>query len=68
MIPEDYLESKTVLASSLNNTDVLVILEEDAYEAVDMAKRQIAREVHKLICKGNTISEIDKWVTGICDF
>lgn len=60
----DYLEENTKEWPN----GISYVEEDDAYEAVDMAKREIAWEVHKMICAGATISEIDKWVTDICDF
>ena len=65
MTPEDYIEKHLIPMGGDNDS---VITEDDAYEAVDMAKREIAWEVHKKICDGASISEIDKWVTDICDF
>ena len=64
MTPEDYLESKTKEWPN----GIKYIEEEDAYDAVDMAKRDIAWAVHVKIAHGADIHEIDKYITDICDF
>lgn len=44
-----------------------VVVEEVAFEAIDLAEKEVAQQVHKMISEGATISEIDSYVTGICE-
>ena len=44
-----------------------VVVEEVAFEAIDLAEKEVAQQVHKMISKGATISEIDKYVSDICE-
>lgn len=44
-----------------------VVLENDAFEAIDLAEKEIAQQVHKMISEGATVSEIDSYVTNICE-
>jgi hypothetical protein len=45
-----------------------VDLEDAVEDAKDMAKRDIAWNVHVMISEGKSIAEIDHYVCGICDF
>lgn len=52
---------------STKDDEVSVVIEEDAFEAIDLAEKEVAQQVHKMISNGATISEIDSYVTGICE-
>lgn len=41
---------------------------DDTEEAIDEAKRKLAWAIHERICKGDSLQDIDKFVTDICDF
>jgi len=43
-------------------------LEEAVDDAKDLAMRDLAWNVHVMISEGKSISEIDHYVCGICDF
>ena len=43
-------------------------LEEAVDNAKDLAMRDMAWNVHVMISEGKSISEIDHYVCGICDF
>jgi hypothetical protein len=60
MTPEEFIESKIKKWGFVS--------EEDALEAVDMAKRDLAWKIHKLISETHDFAIIDKYVTDICDF
>jgi hypothetical protein len=45
-----------------------VVLEDDALEAVDLARRDLAWKIHAMICEGADRAEIDKYVTDLVDF
>ena len=45
-----------------------VDLEDTMNETKDEAMRDIAWKVHVMISKGKSVSEIDHYVCGICDF
>ena len=66
----DYLEEKTYV-----HYGVSVVSEDDAYEAVDMVKREIAEEIRNMIInyrkhhtKGDIASYIQSYCEGIMDF
>ena len=44
-----------------------VVVEEVAFEAIDLAEKEIAQQVHKMVSEGAAISEIDKYVSDICE-
>lgn len=46
----------------------LYVKEDDAYDAVDQAMRELAWKIHVMLCEGKSKNEIDKYVTDICDF
>ena len=52
---------------SLGEDSSSVVVEENAFEAIDLAEKEIAQQVHKMISEGATISEIDKYVSDICE-
>ena len=52
---------------SLGEDNSSVVVEEVAFEAIDLAEKQVAQQVHKMISEGATISEIDKYVSDICE-
>ena len=52
---------------STRDDEVSVVIEEDAFEAIDLAEKEVAQQVHKMISEGATISEIDSYVTSICE-
>ena len=70
----DYLEEKTFMSSEKKGVDTLVVKEDDAYEAVDMAKREIAQTIRDLYIsmRGKSVnyklSEIIRYCEGIIDF
>ena len=70
----DFLEEKTFKSSLLKCVDTLVVKEDDAYEAVDMAKREIAQSIRdkyfSLSEKSakDKLSEIIRYCEGIIDF
>lgn len=70
----DYLEEKTFMSSELKGVDTLVVKEDDAYEAVDMAKREIAQSIRdKYIAMSgkspkDKLREIIIYCEGIIDF
>ena len=43
-------------------------LEEAVDDAKDLAMRDMAWNIHVMISEGKSISEIDHYVCGICDF
>ena len=43
-------------------------LEDAVDDAKDLAMRDLAWNVHVMISEGKSISEIDHYVCGICDF
>ena len=61
----EYLEKHLI---SMGGDNQSVIKEDDAFEAIDMAQRELAWKIHELICKGKDGSFIDKYVTDIVDF
>ena len=65
MQSEDYIERHLI---SMGGDNQSVITEDDALEAIDIAKREIAWKIHELICEGKDRSFIDKYVTDIVDF
>lgn len=70
----DYLEEKTFMSHELKGVDTLVVKENDAYEAVDMAKREIADAVRDIYFSmsgksaKDKLSEIIRYCEGIIDF
>jgi len=44
------------------------ILEEAVDDVKDLAMRDMAWNIHVMISEGKSISEIDHYVCGICDF
>ncbi len=70
----DFIEEKTFKSSMLKGVDTLVVKEDDAYEAIDMAKREIAQSIRdkylSLIGKSakEKLTEIIIYCEGIIDF
>ena len=52
---------------SMGEDNSSIVVEEKAFEAIDLAEKEVAQQVHKMISEGATISEIDSYVTGICE-
>ena len=52
---------------SLGEDNSSIVVEENAFEAIDLAEKEVAQQVHKMISEGATISEIDKYVSDICE-
>ena len=44
------------------------VKEDEAYDAVDQAMRELAWKIHVMLCEGKSKNEIDKYVTDIVDF
>ena len=66
MTAEEYIVDK-LIPTGCPNHDQYMVLENDAYEAIDLAEKEVAQEIHKMISNGATMSEIDKYVTDICE-
>lgn len=70
----DYLEEKTFMSSELKGIDTLVVKEDDAYEAVDITKREIAQSIRDKYASmrgksvNDKLSEIIRYCEGIIDF
>lgn len=66
------LAEYNILCDIENRLDTLEVKEVDLEDAVDDAKdlamRDMAWKVHVMISEGKSISEIDHYVCGICDF
>ena len=61
----EYLEKHLI---SMGGDNQSVVKEDDAFEAIDMAQRELAWKIHELIYEGRDRSFIDKYVTDIVDF
>lgn len=61
----EYLEKHLI---SMGGDNQSVVKEDDAFEAIDMAQRELAWKIHELICEGKDRPFIDKYVTDIVDF
>ena len=61
----EYLEKHLI---SIGGDNQSVVKEDDAFEAIDMAQRELAWKIHELIYEGKDRSFIDKYVTDIVDF
>lgn len=61
----EYIEKHLI---SMGGDNQSVVKEDDAFEAIDMAQRELAWKIHELICEGKDRSFIDKYVTDIVDF
>ncbi len=44
------------------------VKEDEAYDAVDQAMRELAWKIHVMLCERKSKNEIDKYVTDIVDF
>lgn len=64
MTVEEYIKEKTTVHMGSKN----YLSEEDACDAVDKARKELAWHIHELICEGRSFSFIDEYVTNICDF
>jgi hypothetical protein len=63
------LEGKIdVLQHLLTICDNLEVKEIDLEDAKDMARRDIAWNVHVMISEGKSVAEIDHYVCSVCDF
>ena len=65
MTAEEFVLTSIIKVKSVK---LELISENDALEAVDKAKREIAWNVHKMICSKASIDDIDHYVCGICDY
>lgn len=66
MTAEEFI-LENLISMSMGEDGPSIVMEEDAFEAIDLAEKEVAQQVHKMISEGATISEIDKYVTDICE-
>lgn len=66
MTAEEFI-LENLISMGEEEDDPSIVMEEDAFEAIDLAEKEVAQQVHRMISEGATVSEIDSYVTNICE-